>query len=116
LWVRLKNPSFFWVWVNFGFCYFSNLYIHALKNIICAHNPLRTYLSGSPRKMYMLEVIRSSINIDGIIYHDVPDTKKIQAQEVFDNICELLEDNFVHVQAALHSAIKVVFTINNQKL
>jgi hypothetical protein len=31
----------------------------------------------------MLELIRSFINIDDIIYHDVPNTTKIQAQEVF---------------------------------
>jgi hypothetical protein len=47
-----------------------------------------------------------------IIYHDVPDTRKIKAQETFDNCCEILEENFVHVQAALHSAIKVVLRFN----
>ena len=60
----------------------------------------------------MLELIRPLINVDGIIYHDVPDNRKIKAKETFENCCEILEENFVHVQAALHSAIKVVLRFN----
>ena len=61
--------------------------------------------------MYIIDIIRPSIVINGQKYHDVPHSRKILAQETFDLCSEIMKEHFSHVQAAQNSAIKVVFLI-----
>ena len=82
----------------------------SFKNIIINNNlKLKNYLSGCPTKMYIIDIIRPSIVINGQKYHDVPHSRKILAQETFDLCSEIMKEHFSHVQAAQNSAIKVIF-------